>query len=647
MLECETRMALTTRKEYFKKRKGVKGVVSIIAVILVLFQLYTGLFGSLDALQQRCVHLGLGMLLVFLVYNDSGEKKSSSLQIVFNIGLIGATMAAIGYIFVNYDWVTFERFALITPLEPIEIILGVMFIITILEGARRVTGWSLVVVVLGFLAYPFVGPYLPGVLHSSPIAVTQVLDFLYLGTEGIFGSAIGASSTDIALFIVFGSLFVRNGGGELINNLASSIAGKAKGGPAKVAVIATSILGTFSGSGNANVATMGPVTIPMMRNTGFSSKYSAAVIAVASTGGQIMPPVMGAAAFVMASVSGMSYLEICKHAALPAILYYVGLYASVHIQAIKNDAGYMKTNVSNLKQTLLDYGHMLIPIIALILSLILGYTPRMAAGVAVITVIIASELKSTTRSGLWGLLEGFEDGAKGMLIVILATAAAGMIVGVIEVTALGQRLGAALLFLAGGNLLPVLVLGMVLGIVLGMGMPTTPAYIIQASTVIPALVQLGLDVPAAHMFAFYFACLSLITPPVALTSYTAAAIAKSSVWDTGWIAFRIGLPAYIVPFMFAYGPALLFKGSLFEITVASVTAIIGVILIAVAGEGYLMCPLTWYERLIAFAAALLLVAPSVKTIIPGLILVAILVILNKRSINKISKEKYVDTAEVN
>ena len=274
---------------------------------------------------------------------------------------------------------------------------------------------------LGFLAYPFVGPYLPGVLHSSPIAVTQVLDFLYLGTEGIFGSAIGASSTDIALFIVFGSLFVRNGGGELINNLASSIAGKAKGGPAKVAVIATSILGTFSGSGNANVATMGPVTIPMMRNTGFSSKYSAAVIAVASTGGQITP-VMGAAAFVMASVSGMSYLEICKHAALSAILYYVGLYASVHIQAIKNDAGYMKTNVSNLKQTLLDYGHMLIPIIALILSLIMGYTPRMAAGVAVITVIIASELKSTTRS--MGPSRRFEDGAKGMLIVILSTAAA-------------------------------------------------------------------------------------------------------------------------------------------------------------------------------------------------------------------------------
>ncbi len=618
-------MAALTKKEYFENHRGVSLIIASVAVALVLFQLYTGLFGSLDSFMQRTIHLGFGLVLLFLT--SLQKSKNNVVSKWLNSGLVLASIAVIVYPLLRYNWIISERFALISPLSSTEAILALLCILLVLEATRRIAGTGLVAVAAAFLLYPFVAPYLPGALKSSPITWQEILDFQYLGTSGIFGTAIGVSATDIALYIVFGAVLVKCGGDKLINNLAGALTGRSRGGPAKVAVVASSLMGTISGSGTSNVATVGVVTIPMMKKCGYDKEFAGAVEAVASTGGQILPPIMGAAAFVVSAFSGIPYITIIKYAIFPAILYYVGLYVAVHLRALRLDLKGMDAEAT-IKETLRDYGHMLIPVFALILTLTIGFTPRLAAGVSVVTAIIACELRSTTRLGIWGIFDAFEDGAKGMLMVILATATAGLIVGVVDLSALGQRLGAAFVFLGAGHLWLTLIMAMLLAILLGMGMPTTPAYIIQAATVIPALIHLGIPAFVAHMFAFYFSCLSLITPPVAITAYAASTIAQSDMWKTGWLAFRLGLPAYIVPFMFVYGPSLLLVGSVAEIALTVTTALLGVCLLAVAGEGYLWRPLNNIEKLLSFVAAVLLIAPSLWTSLLGLVLGVFLVITN-------------------
>jgi TRAP transporter 4TM/12TM fusion protein len=598
-------------------------VVALIAVALSLFQLYTGLFGSFDALMQRTIHLGLASLLVFLTHpSGKAEDKKARIRSIDILGL-AATILGLGYILVRYDWITVERIAGITPLSPLEVLVSILTIMLVLETARRIVGMGLVGVVIGFLVYPFVGPYLPGILHSSPTGFRDLLDFQYMGLSGIFGIPLGVSSTEIALFIIFSSVITRSGIAILLNDLAVALTGKYKGGPAKIAVVASSLMGTISGSGTANVVAVGSITIPMMKRAGYKPYFAGAVEAVASTGGQIMPPVMGAAAFVMSAFTGIPYITIMFYAIFPAILYYAALFMMIHLEAVRNDLAGVKREGS-LKKTVIDYGHMVIPIILLILLMIVGYTPRFAAGSATVAAIIMAHLRRTTRLSIPDILDAFEAGGLALLMVAVATAAAGIIVGVVDLTGLGQRLGTGLLALSGGKLLPALVLTMVLAIILGMGMPTTAAYVIQASTVIPALIFMGLQPMVAHMFAFYFACMSLITPPVAITAYAAAAIAGSNMWVTGWAAFRLGIAGYIVPFMFAYGPSLLLIGSVWEVTITVATALVGIASLAVGVSGYLFCTLTVGERILAVVAAILLIAPSVQLILPGLALMALL-----------------------
>lgn len=611
-------------QKYLERRRGFGAIIALLGVGMFVFQFLTGLFGSLEALKQRELHLFFGLALVFLVFPIKGKKKK---PIWLDVVAVLASVAVVAYPFLRHDWVTAERFSRITPMSILEIILAILAVILVLEGTRRIAGNGLVFVAAAFLVYPFVSPYLPGILKSAPVSWKDLLDFLYLGTDGLFSTPIGISATDIALYIFFGSILVRSGGSELINNLAAALTGNSRGGPAKVAVVASSLMGTITGSGTANVATVGVVTIPMMKKAGYSPVFAAGVESVASTGGQIMPPIMGAAAFVMSAFSGIPYITICKYAILPAVLYYIGLFAAVHLQAVRYNLAPVKADIT-LKETMQKYGHMIIPVLALIGTLVAGFTPRLAAGIAVLTALVVNQFRGTSRLGLWGTLEALEDGAKGTLVIVMATAAAGLIVGVIDLTSVGQRLGAAFVELSGGNLLPALVLGMLLAILLGMGMPTTPAYIIQAATVIPALIYMGLPPFVAHMFCFYFCCLSLITPPVAITAYAASAIAESDMWKTGWTAFRLGLPAYIVPFMFVYGQSLLLVGSPWIIVITATTAIVGVFFLAVSGEGFLLRRLTFPERAISLATALLLIAPSTKTVIPGAALGVLVVLLN-------------------
>jgi TRAP transporter 4TM/12TM fusion protein len=619
----------TRLEDYVSARKGLSGLITVLSIGLCLFQLYTSLFGTLDALQQRSIHLGLALVIVFLT--RPFWRKGKKALITWLNGLFAlSACAVIAYIFIRYDWIVSERFALITSLTLLEKILAILAFIVVLEATRRVVGWSLVVVLIAFLAYPSLAPYLPGILRSHPVSINDLFDFQYLGTSGIFGIPLGVSATEVALFIIFSSVLIRSGGSELMNNLAICIAGGSAGGPAKIAVVASSLFGTISGSGTANVVTTGTITIPMMKKTGYKPHFAGAVEAVASTGGQIMPPVMGAAALVMSAFSGIPYATIIIYAIIPALLYYIALYSAVHLEALRSKIPRMKPEVT-VRETLRAYGHMAIPIAFLLYLLLSGFTVRLAGGVGVLVAIGASQLRSTTRLRPWEILEAFEDGAKALLMVAVACAAASMIVGVVDLTGVGQRLGAGFMGLTGGNILLALVLGMFLALLLGTGMPTTAAYVIQAATVIPALIGLGLLPIVAHMFCFYFACLSLITPPVALSAYAAAGIAGSTIWLTGWTAFRLGIAGFIVPFAFAYNPSLLLIGPFWEIFHTVITALLGVICLAIAVEGYLYKPLVFWERVIAAVASVLLITPSTKTILPGILLMMILFTIQKKS----------------
>jgi TRAP transporter 4TM/12TM fusion protein len=580
---------------------------AIIGVALAVFHIYTALFGTLDALMQRSVHLGLGLILVFLVHATGGDEKRRTVG-KLDIILIVATVVMTGYILARYDWITVERFPLVSPLSWYDVVLGIVAILLVLEGARRVVNPALVYVGIGFLIYPLVGPYLPGIFHSSFVGWTAVVEFNYLSLGGIFGIALGVSATEIALFIIFGSVLMRSGGSHLISNIATNIAGRYVGGPAKVAVVASSLMGMISGSATANVATIGSITIPMMKKAGYHPNFAGAVEAVASCGGQVMPPVMGAAAFVMAAFTGIPYAKICFYAAFPAILYYLSLFCYVDLEARRlNLKGLVPEYTFSV--ILRDYGHMLIPIFVLLYFLLTGYTPRLSGAMGTVTAIIMSQFRRTTRLNVPSILAALEDGAKGMLIVCVSTAVAGILCGTLDLTGLSQRFGSAFMSITGGNVLAGLFLGMVIAFVLGLGLPTTPTYIIQATTVIPALIKLGLPIYVAHLFAFYYACLALITPPDASAAYTAASIAGGDGWKTGWLATKMSLVAFIVPFMFAYDDSLLWVGSIWKILGNGLTACVGVWLIAVAGEGYMLRPLKLYQRVIAAVSAICLIFP--------------------------------------
>ncbi len=610
-------------REYWGEKTWQQRVATMVALVLSVFQIYTALFGAFDSLIQRSIHLGLGLMLLFLVRPGLIKKKGAPGPSWLDWLILLFAAVATGYLVVNYNWVMEERFPLITALPWYEVVLGVGTILIVLEATRRMFNKGLFFVVLGFLLYPFAGPYLYGPFHTSPITAKDMVDFNYLSLGGIFGIPLGVSATEIALFVIFGAILLHSGGALLFSNLATALTGNMVGGPAKVAVVASSLMGTVTGSGAANVATTGVVTIPMMKKAGYRPEFAGAVEAVASCGGQLMPPVMGAAAFVMSAFSGIPYSTIIYYALFPAILYFLSVFITVDLEARRLKLPGLPGEDRPI-DTLKDYGHMLIPLGLLIYMLVAGYTPRLAGGVGVISALVICQLRPKTRLNLAGILAALESGCKGMLIVTVSTAAAGIIVGSVDVTGLGNRLGTAFVDLAGGHLLIGLLMAMVIALVLGAGMPTTPAYIVQVATVIPALTALGLPTHVAHLFAFYFSCLSLISPPVAAAAFTAAAIAKSDGWKTGWLASRTGAVAFVVPFMFAYEQSLLMEGPIGTMALDMFTACLGAGCFALAGVGYLWRHLLWYERLLAFGVGILLIMPAKVYSLAGMVILAVM-----------------------
>jgi TRAP transporter 4TM/12TM fusion protein len=606
-------------------------VVTGILIIWSIFQLYTSSFGILEAIKMRAWHLGFLLILSFLIYPASKKSSASRrLPTIWDMVCILLTIISIGYLLVTYDTFARERFGIHVEMDYYMAAIGIL---VAFEASRRVVGNALTIICAVFLTYNFVGPYIPGAMGHVGFSFERVTDIMFWGSQGIFGIALGVSATYIFLFVLFGAFLKNSGFTDFINDVALSIAGWTAGGPAKVAVIGSGFMGMVNGSAVANVVTTGAVTIPLMKKTGYKPTFAAAVEAVASTGGQFAPPIMGAAGFIMAEFLGVPYRTIMLAAIIPALLYYVTIFMVVHFEAKRIGlTGISKENIPQMMKVLKEGGHLLIPLVVLIALLSTGVTPLYAAVFALVSTVIASWLRKSTRMGLKSIVDSLVEGSKGAIAVGIACAIVGIVVGTISLTSLGLTLGNNILAIAGDNLFLAAVLTMLISIVLGMGIPATAAYIIVATISAPLLVKLGVPPLAAHMFAFFYAGLSNITPPVALAAYAAAGLANASPNKVGLEAVRIGLTGFILPFFFLYNPVLLFNGdSVGSSLVALVTATIGVVCIAAGLQGWLITKTTLVQRIILLATGFLMVDPGLITDTIGLISLALVVIWQKVS----------------
>jgi TRAP transporter 4TM/12TM fusion protein len=612
--------------------RALRIAVALIAIAMSLYHMHAAAFGPPEALIFRGTHLLFAVTLVFLLYptRPGGGMAWGALDALLMLAGWGIVL----HIFFNYQYYT-NRIIYIDELTLQDKAWGVIAIFVVLEGTRRVLGWALPLTALAFLAYA----------ASTQVAFPVLMEQVYLSTEGVFGSTLGVSASYVMMFVLFGAFMEKSGTGQLFMDFSMSITGRYAGGPGKVAVVSSSLFGTVSGSAVANVMVDGPITIPLMKRTGFRPPFAAAVEAVASTGGQLMPPIMGAAAFVMAEFLAVPYAQVAVWALVPALLYYLAVFAAVHFEAKRyNLAGVPASELPRFGEVMQARGHLFLPIALVLFGLIQGYSAPLCALAGAVSCLPIALLRKTTRAGIsWrNVLEALEDGAKNTLAVAMACAAAGIVIACVTITGLGIVFTQIVVALAQDTLILALVLTAVAGIILGMGMPTTPAYIMMAALLIPALIKLGTAgcpvpvtpecratvIPAAHMFAFYFAILSAITPPVALAVFAAASLAKANMWQSGFAAMRAAAPAYIVPFMFVYEPMLLLIvkdwGSEWPFVVWSViTASVGVICLAASLFGWLFTLATAWQRALLFVAALCLIKPGLMTDAVGMTLLAV------------------------
>lgn len=600
---------------------ALRGIVQAVAVTMSLYHMYVAAFGPPEAVIFRGTHLLFALTLVFLLYPLRPGRPGWR---ALDLALLALGFGFVLHIFANYEYFI-NRIIYIDDLTAWDRLYAVVAVVIVLEATRRVIGLALPLTAVAFLAYALV---------FTQVKPDVLLEQLYLSTEGIFGSTLGVSASYVMLFVLFGAFMERSGTGQLFMDFAMSITGHTAGGPGKVSIVSSSLFGTVSGSAVANVMVDGPITIPLMKRTGFRPPFAAAVEAVASTGGQIMPPVMGAAAFVMAEFLAVPYLQVTLWAAIPAVLYYVALFFAVHFEAKRFGlAGVPRSELPRFGRVMAERGHLFIPILIVLFGLILGYSAPLCALAGALTCIPMALLRGTTRAGIgWrSVYDALVDGARNTLAVAMACACAGIVIGVVTITGLGIVFTQFVVTLAQNSLVLALVLTAIAGIILGMGMPTTPSYIVMVSLLVPAVIKLGASTPAAHMFAFYFAILSAITPPVALAVFAAAGLAKTDLWASGWESVRVAAPTYLVPFMFVYEPSLLMIGDVTTIVTSTVTAVLGVMCLAAGLMGYFRRPCTWWERLLLIAAAVLLIKPGYVTDAIGVVLLVVVVATQSRS----------------
>ena len=591
--------------------------ITVVGASMSLYHLYVAFFGSPDAQLFRTTHIAFALVLAFLMSPCFPKKDGTPGWI--DISLIGLSLLACGYQFWAKDYID-NRMIYVDDLATGDWIFGSLMVVMLLEATRRLMGLVLPITALVFVAYALI-------IHGTDLG--PLLEQLYLTTDGILGIPVSVSATYVVLFILFGAFVERTGTGQLFMDFAMALTGHTAGGPAKVACITSAMFGTVSGSAVANVMTTGTFSIPLMKRIGYRPAFAGAVEAVASTGGQIMPPIMGAAAFVMAEFMGIAYLEVAKFALIPAILYFGALFMAVHFEARRvGMVGLPKADLPSLKATLVNSGHLFIPLVVIVGVLIAGFSAPFAALCGIFSVFPTIILRKSSRQHLnaQNMLEALVDGAKNAVGVALACGCAGIVIGVIALSGLGIEFTSFVLDISQNSLVIALFFTMLAGIILGMGMPTTPAYIMQVALLVPAVVKLGVTVEAAHMFVFYFAILSAITPPVALAVYAANGISGAGLWESGVAAVKLGLTGYIIPFMFVFGPSLLLIGPWSTIALTTISAACGVVLLAAGLHAFLITHASIWQRVFLVAAALCLIKPGLYTDLAGATLAGIVII---------------------
>ncbi|KIX13476.1 TRAP transporter permease [Dethiosulfatarculus sandiegensis] len=620
-------MSKTSAKTAQDKRSYVELITSLVAWAMAAFHIYTGIFGIFQSVLQRSAHVGFAMLLVFLMHDRKGARRKGPLA-WYDWLFLALTIISVGYVVLNADTIA-SRYSYVTPLSNYEVFAGVIGTLLLLEAARRSMGLALPIIALAFLSYVYIGPHLPGILSHQGFTLMWTVDQLFYTTEGIWGIPAGVSATFIVMFIIFAAFLERSKGGDFFIDLALGLFGKSRGGPAKASIFASGFMGMLSGSAVANVVTTGTFTIPLMKKLGYSNRFAGAVESVASSGGQFMPPIMGAAAFIVAEFMGEQYIRVAAAAAIPAILYYFGAFCMVHFEALRIDLkGLPADELPNVSKTLVFGVQFAIPVVVLVWLLVEGYSPMKAGLWAILVTIFVSFVRKETWMTPRRILESLDAGARGAVQVGIACATAGVIIGVLTLTGLGMRFTSIILAISQGSLMITLLLTMVTSLILGMGLPTVAAYIIQVTLTVPVLTQnYGVPPMAAHFFIFYFAIISAITPPVALAAYAASGIAGSDPLRTAVTACRLGLAAFIVPYMFVYAPSLLLIGSVSEIITSAITALVGVAALAASMVGWLKFRANLLERTFLLGAALSLIMPGLVTDGAGLACLAIAFLL--------------------
>ena len=594
-------------------------LIVFLTVAMSCFHFYTAGMGLLPAQKQGAVHLAFTLVLVFLLYPaKSNMPKNGNIPIYDFICAIVAAVPLV-YLVQQIDIIAMERSGLPTQMD---IVMGFVLIAMLLEATRRISNPILPCLAIVSLLYCYFGRYMPEMLSHRGFNINRIINHMYLGTEGIFGTPLEVSSTFVFMFILFGSVLEKTGMGKFIIDLSLALAGWSTGGPAKVAVVASGLMGTISGSSVANVCTTGMFTIPLMKSVGYKPYFAGAVEAVASTGGQIMPPVMGAGAFIMAQFLGVSYIEVAIAAIVPALLYYFAVIVQVHFEANRLGLkGLSRDQLPRIGKLIKEKGFLLIPLIAIVYLLIAGYTPLMAAFCGIWVSFFLSWLNKETRLTPKKIIEAFEAGARGSLSVACACACVGMVVGMGTLTGLALRIANAIITLAGGKLILTLFFTMCASILLGTGLPTTANFIVTSTMAAPALLKLGVPPIAAYMFVFYFGIAADLTPPVALAAYAGAGIAGDDPMKTGVTAFKLALAGFLVPYIYVYNPILLFVDATpLAMVQAVITALIGVFLLAMCTIGYYKTTMPWALRILALVGAVGLLDPGTWTDVLGLVI---------------------------
>lgn len=616
---------------------GIIGtVVFLILIAFSLFQIYTGIFGQYTAYVQRTVHLGFALVLIFLLFPARrGGPKSKVAWYDYILAVLSIIVA--GYWPVYYDTIVQQ----LGGVTEAQLVIGGLGILLVLEASRRAVGLPIVIVAGAFLVYAYFGPQMPGALAHRGLSLNQLVNSMFFTTEGILGTPLAVSSTYIFLFLLFGAFLVQTGVGMYFNDLALAIAGKRVGGPAKVAIFSSALNGTISGSSVANTVTTGSYTIPMMKRLGYRKNFAGAVEAASSTGGQLMPPIMGAAAFLMIEFAGESYWDIAKAATIPALLYFAGIWIVTHFEAKRIGLLGLPSDQLPNKLEVLKKIHLLLPIVAIVWLLFQGFSIERTALYGIAITIIVSLFRKDTRITPSKFIVALTSGARTALGVAAATACAGIIVGVVTRTGLGLKFGNMLVDIAGTlafnvdmQLILTLVFTMIASIILGMGSPTTANYIITSTIALPAILalndQLDVAVPvlAAHMFVFYFGIVADITPPVALAAFAATGISGGEPMRTGGNAVKLAIAAFIIPYMFVLQPEILMiDTNVWEVTFIVITAVLGMNAIGASMVGYWYRKIPWYVRIIAFLTGLSLMYPGTMTDIIGFTAFALLIIL--------------------